>query len=179
MHSTPRNLEPALSTIPSSFPPPSSGHLTCRPPLASPMRKSSMRPFPIAQSRPSTVHPPQQLQPVARTSRTREARLPLPFPSSQVFQRRQHWPIWVPRPDPNDWNEGQEAVSRSFRRFDRISREVIMYANDRISTGTALEEMAAKCSWYEDKLINDLQGAFAPLLLIKNEMKMKMEAPNT
>ncbi|MBW0538662.1 hypothetical protein O181_078377 [Austropuccinia psidii MF-1] len=69
MHSTPRIFQPVLSTIPSSVPPPSSGNSTARPPLASPMR-----PSPIEQYRPSPVHPPQKIQPVARTSRAMEVR---------------------------------------------------------------------------------------------------------
>ncbi|MBW0501478.1 hypothetical protein O181_041193 [Austropuccinia psidii MF-1] len=163
MQSTPRNFQPILSIIPSSAPPPSYGHSTGRPPLASPMRQSSIRPSPIAKSRPSPVHHSQQLQPVARTSRTREVRSPLPFPSAQVFQRRECWPIQATRPDPNDGNEGKEAVARFFRRFYRNSREVIMYANDRMIPGTDSEEMASRLASYEDELINDFQGGFDDL----------------
>ncbi|MBW0464624.1 hypothetical protein O181_004339 [Austropuccinia psidii MF-1] len=158
MHSTARNFQPILSTIPSSVPPPSSGNSTARPPPASPMR-----PSPITQSRPSPVHPTQQIQPVDSISRAREVRSPPPFPSAQVFQRREHWSIRVTRTDTNDGNEGQEAVSRLFGRVDRNSREVIMYSNDSIITGTASEEMAAKFSWYEDEFINHFQGAFDDL----------------
>ncbi|MBW0484942.1 hypothetical protein O181_024657 [Austropuccinia psidii MF-1] len=158
MNSTPRNFQPVLSIIPSSAPRPSYGHSTARPPLASPMR-----PSPIAQSKPSTVHHSQQLQPVASTSRTREVRSPLPFPSAQVFQRRECWPIQVTRPDTNDGNEGKEAVARLFRRVYRNSREVIMYANDRMIPGTDSEEMTSRLASYEDELINYFQAGFDDL----------------
>ncbi|MBW0490042.1 hypothetical protein O181_029757 [Austropuccinia psidii MF-1] len=102
----------------------------------------------------------QQLQPEASSSRRIEDKYPLPFPSTQVFQQREHWPIWATREDTNMVSEGQEAVARLFRRVDRNSREVIMYVSDRTIPGTASEEMAAKFSWYEDELINDFQRTF-------------------
>ncbi|MBW0468822.1 hypothetical protein O181_008537 [Austropuccinia psidii MF-1] len=74
MQITPRNLQPVLSTIPSSVPPTSSGNFTAIPSLPSPMRKSSIRISPITKPGPSPVHPLQQLQPVASTSRAREVR---------------------------------------------------------------------------------------------------------
>ncbi|MBW0471075.1 hypothetical protein O181_010790 [Austropuccinia psidii MF-1] len=107
-----------------------------------------MSPFPITQSRLSPIHPPQQFKPVARTSRAREVRSRLPFPYAQVFQKRECWPMHVTKPDANDSNEGQEAVSRLLRRVDRNSREVILYSNDRMIPGTASEEMASKFAWY-------------------------------
>ncbi|MBW0511477.1 hypothetical protein O181_051192 [Austropuccinia psidii MF-1] len=99
----------------------------------------------------------QQLQPEASSSRRREDQYPLPFPSTQVFQKREHWPIWVTREDKNMVSEGQEAVARLFRRVDRNSREVIMHVSEGTIPGIASEEMAAKFSWYVDELINDFQ----------------------
>ncbi|MBW0558886.1 hypothetical protein O181_098601 [Austropuccinia psidii MF-1] len=100
---------------------------------------------------------------MASYSRRRDGLSPLPFPASQVFQRRDCWPIQITREDPNTASENQEAVARLFRRVDRNSREVIMYANDRTILGTASEEMAAKFAWYEDELINDFQRTFDDL----------------
>ncbi|MBW0521457.1 hypothetical protein O181_061172 [Austropuccinia psidii MF-1] len=105
----------------------------------------------------------QQPQPVASRSRRREDTSPFPFPAAQVFQCRDQWPIRVTREDPNTASENQDAVARLFRRVDRNSREVIMYANDRTIPGAASEEMAAKLSWYEDELINDFQRNFDDL----------------
>ncbi|MBW0579407.1 hypothetical protein O181_119122 [Austropuccinia psidii MF-1] len=85
---------------------------------------------------------------------------PLPFPASKVFQRRESWPIQVTIEDPNTASENQEAVARLFRRVDRNSKEVIMYANDRTIPGTASEYMAAKFAWYEDELMNEFQRTF-------------------
>ncbi|MBW0475012.1 hypothetical protein O181_014727 [Austropuccinia psidii MF-1] len=87
-----------------------------------------------------------QPQPVASSSRRREDQSPLPFPAVQVFQKREHWPIWVTIEDKNMANAGQDSMARLFIRFDRNSREVIMYANDRTIPGTASESMAAKFS---------------------------------
>ncbi|MBW0470491.1 hypothetical protein O181_010206 [Austropuccinia psidii MF-1] len=92
-----------------SVPPPSSGHFTARPPKASAMRRYSIRPSPTTHYGPSQVHPPQQLQPVSSTNITREVSSPLPFPSTQVFQRRERWPIRVSRGDQNDGNDGQNV----------------------------------------------------------------------
>ncbi|MBW0570048.1 hypothetical protein O181_109763 [Austropuccinia psidii MF-1] len=101
-----------------------------------------------------------QLQPETSSSRRSNCLSPLPFPAAQVFQRRDPWPIRVTREDPNVVSENQDAVARILRRVDRKSREVIMYANDRMIPGTASEEMASKFAWYEDELINDFQRAF-------------------
>ncbi|MBW0565106.1 hypothetical protein O181_104821 [Austropuccinia psidii MF-1] len=100
---------------------------------------------------------------MASSSGGRDGLLPLPFPASQVFQRRDHWPIQITREDPNAANENQEAMARLFRRVDRNIKEVIMYANDRTIPGTAEEEMAAKFAWYDDELINDFQRTFDDL----------------
>ncbi|MBW0517520.1 hypothetical protein O181_057235 [Austropuccinia psidii MF-1] len=97
------------------------------------------------------------------SSRRRDGFSPLPFPATQVFQRRDCWPIWVTREDPNAVSEKHEAVARLFRRVDSNSREVIMYANDRTIPGTASEEMAAKVAWYEDELINVFKITFDDL----------------
>ncbi|MBW0499380.1 hypothetical protein O181_039095 [Austropuccinia psidii MF-1] len=118
--STPRNFQPVLSSIPSSIPLPSPSPSTARPSLVSTVR-------------PSPMVPSQQLQPVASSSRRIEDLSPLPFPSAQVFQKKEHWPIWVTREDPNMENECQDSVARLFR------REVIMYANYRTIPGTASE----------------------------------------
>ncbi|MBW0495330.1 hypothetical protein O181_035045 [Austropuccinia psidii MF-1] len=98
---------------------------------------SPVRPSPIPQPRISPIVTSQQLQLVAISSRRREELLPLTFPATQVFQKRECWPIRVTREDPNMVNEGQDAVARFFRRVERNSREVINYANDRMIPGTA------------------------------------------
>ncbi|MBW0500456.1 hypothetical protein O181_040171 [Austropuccinia psidii MF-1] len=100
---------------------------------------------------------------MASSSRRRDGLSPLPFTASQVFQRRDLWPIQITREDPNVESENQEAVARLFRRVYRNSREVIMYANARTIPGTASEEMASKFAWYEDELINDFQRTFDDL----------------
>ncbi|MBW0571196.1 hypothetical protein O181_110911 [Austropuccinia psidii MF-1] len=135
IRSTPRTFQPMLASIPSTIPPPS----------------------------PTTSHARPALNPAAISSRRRDGLSPLPFPAAQVFQRRDCWPIQVTREDPNAASENQDAVARLFRRVDRNSREVIMYANDRMIPGTASEEMAAKFAWYEDELINDFQRTFDDL----------------
>ncbi|MBW0503955.1 hypothetical protein O181_043670 [Austropuccinia psidii MF-1] len=96
-------------------------------------------------------------------SRRREDQYPLLLPASQVFQKREHWPIPVTREDPNMASEGQEDVARLLRRVDKKSKEMIMYSNDRTIPGTDSEEMATKLSWYEDELINDFQRTFDDL----------------
>ncbi|MBW0557830.1 hypothetical protein O181_097545 [Austropuccinia psidii MF-1] len=149
--STPRNFQPTLATI---FPEsPNSSHTR-------PAFNPAVRPSPIQQPRNSPIVTSQQLQPVASTSRRREELSPLPFPSAQVFQRRDCWPIQVTREDPNMVSENQDAVARLFRRVDRNSREVIMYDNDRTIPRTASEGMAERFSWYEDELINYFQKTF-------------------
>ncbi|MBW0480540.1 hypothetical protein O181_020255 [Austropuccinia psidii MF-1] len=96
----------------------------------------------------------QQIQPLASSGRRREDHSPFLFTTTQVFHKRKHWPIGVTREDPNMANEGKDSVVRLFRRFDRNSSEVIMYANDRTIPGTASEEMAAKFAWYKGEFIN-------------------------
>ncbi|MBW0473432.1 hypothetical protein O181_013147 [Austropuccinia psidii MF-1] len=101
--------------------------------------------LPFHQPRNSPIVTSQHLQPVASSSRRRAYCSPLPFTVAQVFQPREHWPIQVTREDQNLENEGQDSVARILRRFDRNSREVIMYANDIMIPGKA-----SKFSWYED-----------------------------
>ncbi|MBW0493191.1 hypothetical protein O181_032906 [Austropuccinia psidii MF-1] len=138
---TPRTSQPTLAIVPTSLPPtsPSSSH-------ARPALTQAIRPSSIQQPRSSHIITSQQLQPMASSSRTRDGFSPLPFPAAQVFQRRDCWPIGVTTEDPNAASENQDAVARLFRRADRNSREVIMYANDRTIPGTASEEMAEKFS---------------------------------
>ncbi|MBW0560002.1 hypothetical protein O181_099717 [Austropuccinia psidii MF-1] len=100
---------------------------------------------------------------MASSSRRRDELSPLLFPATQVFQRRDCWPIKITREDPNTASENKEAVARLFRRVDRNSREVIMYANDRTILGTASEKVASKFAWYEDEKINDFERTFDDL----------------
>ncbi|MBW0576033.1 hypothetical protein O181_115748, partial [Austropuccinia psidii MF-1] len=137
--STPRTFQPMLASIPSTIPPPSPTTSHSRPAL-----NPAVRPSPVQPPRISPMPTSRQLQPEASSSRRRDCLSPLPFPAAQVFQRRDRWPIRVTREDPNAASENQDAVARLFRRVDRNSREVIMYAIDRIIPGTASEEMAAK-----------------------------------
>ncbi|MBW0512476.1 hypothetical protein O181_052191 [Austropuccinia psidii MF-1] len=81
--STPRNFQPTLATIPTSIPPASPHSSHTRPAF-----NTAVRPSPIQQSRNSPIVNSQQLQPVASTSRRRDKLSPLPFPATQVFQRR-------------------------------------------------------------------------------------------
>ncbi|MBW0524395.1 hypothetical protein O181_064110 [Austropuccinia psidii MF-1] len=156
--STPRTFQPMLSSIPSTIPPPSPTTSHARPAL-----NPEVRPSPVQPSRISPMPTSNQLQPEASSSRRRDVLSPLPFPAAQVFQRRDCWTIQVTTEDPNAASKNQDAVARLFRRVDRNSREVIMYANDRMIPGTASEEMAAKFAWYEDELINDFQRTFDDL----------------
>ncbi|MBW0517686.1 hypothetical protein O181_057401 [Austropuccinia psidii MF-1] len=146
---TPRNFQPTLATIPISLPPasPSSSHTR-------PAMVPEVRPSPLQQSRASPIVTSQKLQPEAISSRRRGELSPLSFPATQVFHQRDCWPIRVTREYPNTASENHDAVARFFRKADRNSREVIMYANDRTIPGTSSEEMAANVSWYEDELIN-------------------------
>ncbi|MBW0565811.1 hypothetical protein O181_105526 [Austropuccinia psidii MF-1] len=153
--STPRTFQPILASIPTTIPPPSPITSHSRPAL-----NPAVKPSPAQKSRDSPITTSHQLQPVASSSRRRDGLSPLLFPAAKVFQRREHWPIRVTREDPNVASENQEAVARLFRRVDRNSREVIVYANDRT---IASEEMAAKFAWYEDELINDFQKTFDEL----------------
>ncbi|MBW0510244.1 hypothetical protein O181_049959 [Austropuccinia psidii MF-1] len=100
---------------------------------------------------------------MASCSRRRDGFSSLLFPAAQVFQRRDCWPIQATREDTNVASENKEAVARLFRRVDRRSREVIMYANDRTIPGTASEEIATNVSSYQDELINDFQRTFDDL----------------
>ncbi|MBW0594044.1 hypothetical protein O181_133759, partial [Austropuccinia psidii MF-1] len=156
--STPRTFQPILASIPTTIPPPSPSTCHARPAL-----NPAVRPSPVQKFRNSPITTSHQLPPVASSSRRRDGLSPFPFPAAQAFQRREHWPIWVTRKDPNAASENQEAVARLFRRVDRNSREVIMYANDRTIPGTASEEMAAIFAWSEDELINDFQKTFDEL----------------
>ncbi|MBW0490414.1 hypothetical protein O181_030129 [Austropuccinia psidii MF-1] len=153
--STPRNFQPMLSTIP-TIPPASPSSSITRPAFI-----PAVRPSPIPQSRNSPKVTSQQLQPVASSSRRREKLATFPFASTQVFQQREHFPIWVTREDPKTASKNHDAVARLFRRVDRNNRDVIEYSNDRTIPGTSFEEMAANISWYEDELINDFQTNFA------------------
>ncbi|MBW0460532.1 hypothetical protein O181_000247 [Austropuccinia psidii MF-1] len=156
--SNPRNSQPILSTIPSLIPPHSPNTSTTSPASVSPVR-----PSPIPPPRNSPMVTSQQPQPVASSSRRREDQSPLHFPAAQVFQKRECWPIQVPREDPNMEHDDQDSVARLLLRADRNSREVITYANDRVIPSTSSEEMASKFAWYEDELINDFQRAFDDL----------------
>ncbi|MBW0568795.1 hypothetical protein O181_108510 [Austropuccinia psidii MF-1] len=152
--STPRAFQPVLASIPTSLPPSSPIPFHARPAF-----NQAARPSP----RSSPITTSQQLQPMASSSRRSNGLSPLPFTAAQVFQRRDCWPIQITREEPNTESENQEAVARLFRRVDRNSREVIMYANDRTIPGTASEEMDSKFAWYEDELINDFQTTFDDL----------------
>ncbi|MBW0565020.1 hypothetical protein O181_104735 [Austropuccinia psidii MF-1] len=153
--STPRTFQAVLAYISTTLPPDSPSPCHARPSLS-----QAVRPSPIKQPRNSPITTSQQLQPMASSSRRRDGLSPLPFPAAQVFQRRDCWPIQITREDPDVASENQEAVARLFRRAERNSREVIMYANDRTILGTASEEMAEKLACYEDELINDFQKTF-------------------
>ncbi|MBW0567310.1 hypothetical protein O181_107025 [Austropuccinia psidii MF-1] len=156
--STPRTFQPTLATFPTSLPPTSPSSLHARTALT-----QAVRPSPIQQPRNSPIITSQQLQHMASSSRRRDGFSPLPFPATKVFQRRDCCPIRVTGENPNAASENQDAVARLFRRVDRNSREVIMYANDRAILDTASDEIAAKFAWYEDELINDFQRTFDDL----------------
>ncbi|MBW0507123.1 hypothetical protein O181_046838 [Austropuccinia psidii MF-1] len=100
-----------------------------------------MRQSPIPHPRKSPMVSSQKLQPMASSRRRREDQLPLLFPATQVFQRREHWPVQVTRKDPNMVNKGQDAVKSLFRRVDRNTKKIFSYPNDRIIPCTASEEM--------------------------------------
>ncbi|MBW0487822.1 hypothetical protein O181_027537 [Austropuccinia psidii MF-1] len=153
--STPRTFQPVLASIPTTLHPDSPSPSHSRPAL-----RQAVRPSPIQKPRNSPITTSQQLQPMASSSRRRDGLSPLPFPATQLFQRRDCWPIRITRKYPNMVSENQEAVAKLFRRVDRNSREVILYANDRTILSTASEEMAKKLTWYEDGLINDFQRTF-------------------
>ncbi|MBW0546971.1 hypothetical protein O181_086686 [Austropuccinia psidii MF-1] len=86
--STPRTFQPVLASIPTTIPPSSPSTSHSRPalnPEVGPSQSQKPRNSPITTS--------QQLQPVASSSRRRDGLSPLPFPATQVFQRRDRWPI--------------------------------------------------------------------------------------
>ncbi|MBW0500702.1 hypothetical protein O181_040417 [Austropuccinia psidii MF-1] len=118
-----------------------------------------MKPSPIPQPRLSPVLTSKQFQRVASTSRKYNL-FPLPFQDTQVFQNREHWAIRATREDPNVVNKGKDGVDRLFGKVNRNSREVIIYANDRMIPGTSFEEMASKFSWYGDELKKNFQRTF-------------------
>ncbi|MBW0463820.1 hypothetical protein O181_003535 [Austropuccinia psidii MF-1] len=159
--STPRNFQPTLVAIPTSFP-----HSSPRSSHTRPAINPEVIPSPIQQYRASPIVTSQKLQPEASSSRRREELSPLPFPATQGFQQRDCWPIQVTREDPNTASENQDSVARLFRRVDRNIREVIMYSNERTIPGTASEEMATKSAWYEDELINYFQTTFDDMVEI-------------
>ncbi|MBW0572153.1 hypothetical protein O181_111868 [Austropuccinia psidii MF-1] len=140
--STPTNFQPVLSTIPYSIPPPSPNPPTSRTSLAFPNRS------PIPYSRPSPMPSSKQLKPVESTSRRREDIVTLAFLATQVFQRRESWPVRVTREDPNISNEAQYSVFTIFHRVEENSREVMVYATDRMDPCNASEDMTAKFVWY-------------------------------
>ncbi|MBW0562182.1 hypothetical protein O181_101897 [Austropuccinia psidii MF-1] len=115
--SNPRTFQPILASISTTIPPPSPSTSHSRPAL-----NPEVRPSPVQKSRNSPITTSHQLQPVASSSRRRDGLSPLPFPATQVSQRRDFWPIRVTREDPNASSENQEAVARLFRRVDRNSR---------------------------------------------------------
>ncbi|MBW0470064.1 hypothetical protein O181_009779 [Austropuccinia psidii MF-1] len=80
--------ELTLATTPTSIPLASQQSSHTRPAW-----NPAVRPSPVQQSRNSPIVNSQQLQPVASTSRRREELSPLPFPTAQVFQCRDQWPI--------------------------------------------------------------------------------------
>ncbi|MBW0560238.1 hypothetical protein O181_099953 [Austropuccinia psidii MF-1] len=155
---TPRTFQPTLASITTCLPPASPSPSHARLALNQEVRQS-----PIQQPRNSLITTSQHLKPMASSRRRRDRSSPLPFPAAHVFQRRDCWPIRVTREDPNVASENQDAVARLFRRVDRNSREVIMYANDRTIPATASEDVAPNFSWYEDELINDFQRTFYDL----------------
>ncbi|MBW0547299.1 hypothetical protein O181_087014 [Austropuccinia psidii MF-1] len=138
--------------------PPPPNPSTARPALISPVRSS-----PIPQPRKSPMLTSKQLQHVASSRKRKEDKSTLPFPSVQVFQKREFWLIQVTREDANVENDGQDSLSRLFRKVQKNSRVVIVYLNDRMIPGTASKGMAAKFAWYEDELINYFKRTFDDL----------------
>ncbi|MBW0472802.1 hypothetical protein O181_012517 [Austropuccinia psidii MF-1] len=153
--STPRSFQSILFILPYLVPPPSPKSFTSRPFLASPMKQS-----PIPQPRKLLVLALQQLKPVVRNSRRRDYKSPLPFPDTQVFHRRECWPIRVTREDQNVVIEGQDAVARFFGRADINRSKVMMYSDDSMITGASCEEISSKFAWYEAEFIYDFQRDF-------------------
>ncbi|MBW0566285.1 hypothetical protein O181_106000 [Austropuccinia psidii MF-1] len=78
--STPKTLQPALASIPTTLPPDSPSPSHSRPAL-----NQAVRPSPIQQPRKSPITTCQQLQPMASSSRRRDGLSPLQFPAAQVL----------------------------------------------------------------------------------------------
>ncbi|MBW0471110.1 hypothetical protein O181_010825 [Austropuccinia psidii MF-1] len=134
------------------------------------------------------------LQPVtSNPNRSRVERSPLTFPTSEVLQKRECWPVRATREDPNMVTEPQDAVARLFGRLDRNIREIIVYSNERMIPETSTEEMASNFGWHEYELINELKrtldelgrdGSFfrffclvfslSPLLLIQKKWNLQI-----
>ncbi|MBW0525554.1 hypothetical protein O181_065269 [Austropuccinia psidii MF-1] len=100
--STPRNFQPILSKTPSAVCPPSPNLSTAKHFLA-----STQRPSPIPHPRNSPIINSQQLQPVAGSRRRRAKTSLFLFPATQVFHKREFWPLLVTQEDHNMVNEGQ------------------------------------------------------------------------
>ncbi|MBW0553791.1 hypothetical protein O181_093506 [Austropuccinia psidii MF-1] len=115
--STPRTFQPVLASIPTSLPPVSPSPSHARPAL-----NQAVRPSPNQKPRKSPITTSQQLQPIASSSRRRDGLSPLPFPATQVFQRRDCWPIQITREDPNMASANQEAGARLFRRGNYVCK---------------------------------------------------------
>ncbi|MBW0557410.1 hypothetical protein O181_097125 [Austropuccinia psidii MF-1] len=95
---------------------------------------------------------------VASTSNfDRVEQSPLLYAASHLFQRRDCFPIRFKREDPNAGDVGQDSIASIFRRVDRNSREVIVYAYDSIIPGADSGDKASKVALYEDELINSFQ----------------------
>ncbi|MBW0473498.1 hypothetical protein O181_013213 [Austropuccinia psidii MF-1] len=89
-----------------------------------PALASPMRPSPAPNSRPLPIPPTTGLQLLASTSICSGAEIfPLPYPATESVQGRDHWHFWVTREDPCVVIEPQDSVAR----FDRSSREIIVY----------------------------------------------------
>ncbi|MBW0516293.1 hypothetical protein O181_056008 [Austropuccinia psidii MF-1] len=100
----------------------------------------------ILPTSPNSSHPRPAFNSAARPSPIQQPR------NSPIVTTQQLQP--VAREDPNTSSDNQDSVAKLFRRVDRNSREVIIYANDRNIPGTPSEEMAAKFACYKDGLIN-------------------------
>ncbi|MBW0524649.1 hypothetical protein O181_064364 [Austropuccinia psidii MF-1] len=115
--STPRTFQTVLSSIPTSLPPASPSPSHARSSL-----NQAVIPSPNQQPRNSPITTSQQLRPMASSSRKRDGLSPLPFPATQVFQRRDCWPIQINREDQSAASENQDAVARLFRRGDYVCK---------------------------------------------------------
>ncbi|MBW0566763.1 hypothetical protein O181_106478 [Austropuccinia psidii MF-1] len=85
---TPKTFQPVLASIPPSSP--STSH-------ARPASNPAVRTSTSQKPRSSHITNSKQLQPVASSSRRRDGLSPLPFPATQVFQRRDCWDIRMTR----------------------------------------------------------------------------------